>query len=112
MIKSFRELQEEGAPDLIAELFELYLYETTARLAALRQAIANKDAEAIRKETHSLKGSSGYLGARGMTSLCEELERAIDKDDALREASALVRQMEDEFARIRETLELHMETAT
>jgi len=111
VLNGFRELQEEGAPDIVAELIEIFVRDTKLRLAALRKAVAEENLDSIRKETHSLKGSSGNLGMRRMASLCEELEGA-NRGKALHEAGRLVERMEEEFTHLRETLELHIETVT
>jgi HPt (histidine-containing phosphotransfer) domain-containing protein len=40
----------------------------------LHEAVARADAEALRREAHSLKGSSSHMGAVQMLCLCADLE--------------------------------------
>jgi HPt (histidine-containing phosphotransfer) domain-containing protein len=77
-----------------------YLRDTPPRLAALHEAIAHADAEAVRREAHGIKGSSGYLGAGEMARLCTELEGQARAGD-LTQAPELVHAIAAAFERVR-----------
>src|SRR5882672_10831803 len=74
VLAGLREFDNEGDPDLVAELAVIFFQDTVERLASLRRAIDSADAAGIENEAHSLKGSSASLGAVGMSLLCGELE--------------------------------------
>ena len=103
VLESLAELQEGNSPDLINELIELYLNDTTRVLAELRTALIDEDAGALRRGLHSLKGSSFNLGVRRMSALCAELEQHLDnKVDG--ELGISLGQLEEEFARVQHAL--------
>ncbi|MEW5719800.1 MAG: response regulator, partial [Chloroflexota bacterium] len=103
VLDMFRKLQEPGAPDIIAQLIDLYLNELPDRLAAVRQAIENCDAARLAKAAHTLKGSSANMGARRAARACLELERCGKAGD-LAKATDLVAQLENEIASARDAL--------
>jgi HPt (histidine-containing phosphotransfer) domain-containing protein len=99
-----RDLQGAGRPDLLAELIAVYLRDTPPRLAALHDAVAGTDAEALRRAAHSLKGSSSQIGAVQMTRLCRDLEEQARTTD-LRGATETLRRLDDAFDRVRAHLQ-------
>jgi len=75
-------------PDLIAQLYELFVEGTPPLLAAVEKALADRDVAAIGAHAHRLKGSCGAVGARRLHKVCVEVEEAVAAG-ALGEASAL-----------------------
>jgi two-component system, sensor histidine kinase and response regulator len=61
-----------------AEMLELVLQtfydDTPRRLEALRAALAEKDADAVQRQAHSIKGSAGTIGALTLQELCHGAE--------------------------------------
>src|SRR5205085_11049688 len=97
---ALRDLQGEGQPDILAELISIYLRETPPRLAALHEALARADAGALRREAHSLKGSSSHMGAMQMARLCADLEEQARAAD-LAGAPETLRRLDAAFDRVR-----------
>lgn len=96
---SFEEAQIEGEPDLVVELIDLYLEDASAKIGALREALAQPDETKLRRLAHCLRGSSGSLGAHRMAALCEGLER-INGDDLLQKAGELLGGLQREFEHV------------
>ena len=96
----------EGAedPDFFRAIVGKFLEEAPARLVALRAAVAARDAEGLSRAAHSLKGSSGTIGARPMARICQDLE-TLGRDRSLDDAPEALRRLEAEFRRVRDGLE-------
>ena len=99
-LAALRDLQGEGPPDILAELIAVYLRDTPPRLAALHEAVAHADAEALRRAAHSLKGSSSQIGAVQVARLCADLEEQASRTD-LRDVAETLRRLDEAFGRVR-----------
>ena len=79
------------------EIVTLFFADSRSRLAGMREAIRNGDAERLRREAHSLKGSAYTVGAKSAGSICERIER-LAVDGTLSEAEPLIAQVETALA--------------
>ncbi len=87
------------------EIIALYLSEAGFALQMLRAAVQNGNSAGLREAAHRLKGSSGYVGARGVQTLSAELEQ-IGRSGAVSEAATtLLSLLEDEFEHVCRRLE-------
>jgi HPt (histidine-containing phosphotransfer) domain-containing protein len=100
MLTSFEEVRIEGEPDLVIELIDLYLEDASAKIDALREALATSDETTLKRSAHSLRGSSSSLGAHRMAALCEEVE-LTDRNSLLRKAGELLTSFEQAFEGVR-----------
>jgi HPt (histidine-containing phosphotransfer) domain-containing protein len=64
----------EGDTDLLREVVQLFLAECPRRMADLRQALAQGDADALQCAAHSLKGSAGNFNAEAVVAAAGRLE--------------------------------------
>jgi two-component system, sensor histidine kinase and response regulator len=99
VISSLRGLQGEDETDIVAELAGMFLEDARPRLSALEEAVQNDDTPAVERLTHTLKGSSGNMGARGMSALCARLEDAGASGD-LSQSFRLLERLKEEFGRV------------
>jgi signal transduction histidine kinase/CheY-like chemotaxis protein len=104
VLASLRELQGEGEPEILSELIDLFLDEVPQQLGALREAVEKDDAPSVERIAHTLKGSSGNMGATRMAQICAELEDVGASGDLSR-APELLERLEEEFWRVRLALE-------
>lgn len=74
VLASLRELQDDGDPDIIAEVGGLFLEHSPQKIAAILKAVENGDAKGLQTAAHSLKSSSAYVGAMRLSELSRELE--------------------------------------
>ena len=96
LLDELKNLQEDGEPDILVELADLFFEDTPARLAVLRAACEAGDAEALGQTAHALKGSCANLGARKMAETARLLEEAGRRGD-LSAAPRLLDRLDEEF---------------
>jgi len=97
-------LRADYGTRFVVEVIDLFLADTPIRLEKLRQALENEDAQTLVKTAHALKGSCSNLGAGRMAKRCSELE-ALGREERLRGAGSLYRQLEREFRFVRQVFE-------
>jgi DNA-binding response OmpR family regulator len=71
-----RELQELACDDpaLLDELIDLFLTEAPKLIDQMRRATEDEDGPALRRAAHTLKGSSGQMGALRIQDICATIE--------------------------------------
>jgi two-component system, sensor histidine kinase and response regulator len=96
-------LHELGGSEMLSELAELFQKDAGAAVEALKGAVVEGDAQTVERAAHTLKGSSGNMGAREIARLCAQLQEVGASGD-LKRAPRLIAQLEDEFDRVRPAL--------
>jgi PAS domain S-box-containing protein len=84
-----------------AELVKLYIEEAGEFLAKIRSAVVTADVLSVQHAAHSLKGVSGYVGARTVMALSQSLEQNARLGTVNEETAALLARLEDAFERTR-----------
>jgi HPt (histidine-containing phosphotransfer) domain-containing protein len=107
VISSLRELQEEGDPDIIAEVGGLFLKHAPQKIEAMRKAAAESNAKALEVAAHSLKSSSSYIGAMKLSAISKELE-LMGRNGNLQGSIEIAASAEAEFNRVKEALQAEM----
>ncbi len=103
VLSGLRELQAEGEPDFLTELIDLFLEDSAVLMMDIEHGLEIGDLKSIQHAAHTLKGSSGSLGASSFSRMCIEMEKAAraGEMDALR---AMHTGFSQEYLRIREHL--------
>ena len=96
VLASLRELQDEGDPDIVAEVGGLFLKHSPDKVKAILVALETGDAKGLYLAAHSLKSSSAYIGAMRLSALARDLEM-MGRSDALEGARDLADRMQEEF---------------
>jgi HPt (histidine-containing phosphotransfer) domain-containing protein len=96
ILAGLRDLQEEGEPDFLTELIDIYLADSLKLVEEIKQGVVVSDASRIRNAAHTLKGSSGNLGASAFSKLCYEMEMYA-KNGNLVEARKLLPKVIDDY---------------
>jgi PAS domain S-box-containing protein len=89
--------------ELLKELVGLFLESCPRQLAELRQAVARRDAPALRRTAHALKGAVGIFGARAAVAAAQRLE-TMGRAEDLTHADAACAALEEALARLEPAL--------
>lgn len=103
-IASLRRVLCDDDDRQLGEVIELFLATSAARLADLHNALDRQDTALVQRLAHSLKGSSGSLGALHLSALCGDLQKNAAQGDCAAAATTL-EQVEAEFTRVRAVME-------
>lgn len=76
VVEELLSISDDGDPELLLDLIQMFLGDGPAKIAAVTEGLANGDFEKAERAAHSLKGSSGNLGARLLQQSCEEMQVA------------------------------------
>ena len=106
-LASLQRLAEMTGQPLVREIVDSFLRETPRRLEQMGRALQRGDAEEIAFVAHSLKGSSGQLGALRVAALSAELE-SRGRNEQLDGASGLLAEIGEETTRVALLLENQM----
>src|SRR3990172_3777348 len=83
------------------QMLAIFRQANDADVAALRQALANRDLAAVMRCSHRVKGAGRMVGARALASICEKIERAGhagDWDAIAAQGKALDRELDRIYA--------------
>jgi len=105
--KALAEVRQMGGstdPDLVPRVIRLYLAESVKLLESIDRALEADDVPTLQRAAHSLKSSSGTVGALTLAQLSREIEELARKAQVER-AKPYANKLRGEYARVREALE-------
>ncbi|MFY9343012.1 MAG: Hpt domain-containing protein [Planctomycetota bacterium] len=76
VIEELLSFADDGDPELLLDLIQMFLDDGPSKVAAVTEGVASGDLEKAERAAHSLKGSSGNLGARLLQHACEAMQIA------------------------------------
>jgi HPt (histidine-containing phosphotransfer) domain-containing protein len=71
--EELRQLAESDEA-LVKEVLAVFQSDTAERIARLRASLDRGDTAGVKTEAHALKGSSGQVGAGGVSAICRQIE--------------------------------------
>lgn len=102
VLTGYDEAQEEGEPDFVVELIDLYLSEAPRFFNAINEGLTNHDWLSAKRAAHTLRGSSSNLGVFQMAQIADELEHLTSNQETT--GVELLQCLRHEFARVEEIL--------
>jgi CheY-like chemotaxis protein/HPt (histidine-containing phosphotransfer) domain-containing protein len=101
---------DRGGADLLTEVLNQYLEDTSTRLLSLHEALARQDMTTVSEVAHSTRGASANVGASMMAALCARVEDLARKGD-VDGCAALATVVDGEFERVRRALTVALDKA-
>lgn len=92
--RALEEFERDEA--FLMEVLEGFIENVTSQIGIIRQAISDGDAEAVRKEAHSIKGGAANLTADVLSGIAFELEN-IGKSGDLERGPEVMERLESAF---------------
>lgn len=103
VVASLRQLTPPGEPDVLVEILRVFLTDVPRRIDQLKAAWRNGKAADVQRAAHSLKGSSGNIGADALFDVCRQIdERAKTGDLGI---DALISALDLEYGRVEAEIE-------
>ena len=96
VLEHLRRLEAQGSPGLAAEVIEIFLQDTSNRLAALRHAVAQGDGETVFRVAHTLQGSASMIGAVSVALSCRALTKSA-RSGSFDQCKVLVAELDARF---------------
>ena len=98
-----------GKPELLARVINLYLAESPKLVHKLKQATLASDSPEITRCAHSLKSSSGNVGAKMLSRYCEDIEASARRTDTEEARRIILAKIETEHGRVQTALAAEVE---
>lgn len=99
VIETLRSLNPEDNGEFLREIAALFVQDTLRRLEELDRNLASGDVPGFARAAHSIKGSSGNIGASALSEAARRLE-AQARASGLAGVAALLQELKDQYARL------------
>ena len=97
VVEELLSFSDDGDPELLLDLIQMFLDDGPAKVRAVTEGLVAGDFEKMERAAHSLKGSSGNLGARLLQETCEKMQIAT-RQHCLDESRQLTAELVVKFA--------------
>ena len=103
-IENLRALTPDDPDSFLRDIIGIFLDDTPARIADLRQSLTAGDKDSFTRAAHSIKGSSSNLGATHLREIAAELEHR-GKTEGIAGLASRVNDLEQTFGAAKQALE-------
>lgn len=73
VVEELLSFSDDGDPELLLDLIQMFLEDGPSKVSAVNEGLQTGDFDKMERAAHSLKGSSGNLGARLLQDACEQM---------------------------------------
>lgn len=105
-----RQLQDEGNPDFVQEVVELYFEDSASKLEKLNTKLqeVTPDYNGIDQLVHQFKGSSASFGAHAIAQACGKFRELCQQQDRP-SCQALLQQISASFQALKSRLDMFLQ---
>ncbi len=93
-----------GGAEGVQRMVPILMSECAKHLGIIREGLAEADAGKVQRGAHTIKGSAGVFAAKRVVAAARQLEE-IGRQGVLTEASAALKQLENEIERLTDAIE-------
>jgi HPt (histidine-containing phosphotransfer) domain-containing protein len=97
VVEELLSFADDGDPDLLVDLIRMFLEDGPSKVQSIVTGLEVGDFEKVERAAHSLKGTSGSLGAHLLQHSCEQMQIA-SRQHELEQVKQLTPQITAEFA--------------
>lgn len=102
------ELLEIGDAEFLQDLFETYMEDAHEKLDGMTQALADGDAQSLGRLAHTFKGSSGNIGAMGLSNIAEKLQH-MGYEDQLDNIEPLITELKELYQLVEQAMKVELQ---
>ena len=95
--------------DVLGNAIRRFFDNSPQYIRGMEKALQEEDQEALRVNAHTLKGTSGFMGARALSRLCYDLEMAARKGE-IAGAVQLVESIKEEYQKAQKALSAYLQS--
>ena len=81
VVASLRQLTPPGEPDVLVEILTVFVTDVPRRIDQLKASWREGKAADVQRAAHSLKGSSGNIGADALYEVCRQIDERTKGGD-------------------------------
>jgi len=104
VLEGLKDLSQGDDDPFFTDLLTTFLTHAPERVASIGRALESQNAETVCTEAHTLKGSSGNLGAHQLQALCLKIE-SFGREGRLEAVHELLDALRLEWTRVQEAME-------
>jgi len=97
VVEELLSFSDDGDPELLLDLIQMFLDDGPEKVRAVHEGVLAGDFDKMERAAHSLKGSSGNLGAHLLQDTCEKIQVAT-RQRQLDESRQLASELDAKFA--------------
>jgi HPt (histidine-containing phosphotransfer) domain-containing protein len=103
VLERLEQLAKDSGSGILNQMIGLFRKNVPGHLERIREAINDRNPETLRKNLHSLKSATCYVGAIGIARICDQIRACVEGSDFAR-MEELHKELGTEYERILQIL--------